>query len=98
MAKYRKVENCGRVPYPDRSGKFLNAGEVVEGDDWAPLVALGYVVEVAAPPAPVVEKAPEAPLAPVAKVTKVDKKTAVKIETEDAKPEEPKADTITEEI
>lgn len=46
MAKYRKADNCGPVPYPDRSGKFLNAGEEVEGDDWAPLVALGFVVKV----------------------------------------------------
>lgn len=46
MAKYRKVDNCGPVPYPDRSGKFLNAGEEVEGDDWEPLVALGFVVKV----------------------------------------------------
>lgn len=44
--KYRKVDNCGRVPYPDRSGKFLEHGEVVEGDDWAPFVALGFVVPV----------------------------------------------------
>ena len=43
---YRKVANCGPVPYPDRSGRFLNDGEVVEGDDWAGLVAIGYVVQV----------------------------------------------------
>ena len=54
MAKYQKVENCGPVPYPDRSGKFLMAGETAEGDDWEPLVALGFVLkveEVAAVPA-----------------------------------------------
>jgi hypothetical protein len=47
MAKYQKAENCGPVPYPDRSGRFLVAGETVEGDDWEPLVALRFVVKVA---------------------------------------------------
>lgn len=47
MAKYQKVENCGPVPYPDRSGRFLVAGETAEGDDWEPLVGLGFVVKVA---------------------------------------------------
>jgi hypothetical protein len=47
MAKYQKVENCGPVPYPDRSGRFLVAGETAEGDDWEPLVALGYIVKLA---------------------------------------------------
>lgn len=46
MAKYRKADNCGPVPYPDRSGKFLGAGDVAEGDDWEPLVALGFVVKI----------------------------------------------------
>ena len=66
MAKYQKVENCGPVPYPDRSGRFLVAGETAEGDDWEPFVALGFVVRVddgaAAPkqaPVPVVEVPPE---------------------------------------
>jgi len=47
MAKYQKAENCGPVPYPDRSGKFLVAGETADGDEWEPLVALGFVVKVA---------------------------------------------------
>lgn len=47
MAKYQKAENCGPVPYPDRSGRLLVAGETVEGDDWEPLVALRFVVKVA---------------------------------------------------
>jgi outer membrane biosynthesis protein TonB len=49
MAKYRKVDNCGPVPYPDQSGRFLGDGEVVEDDennDWSPIVPLGYIVEV----------------------------------------------------
>ena len=55
MAKYLKADNCGPVPYPDGSGRLLMAGDVVEGDEWAGLVAVGYVVELpepAAPPAP----------------------------------------------
>lgn len=47
MAKYQKAENCGPVPYPDQSGKMLATGETVEGDEWEPLVALGFVVKVA---------------------------------------------------
>jgi hypothetical protein len=58
--KYRKADNCGPVPYPDRSGKFLNHGEVAEGDDWAPFVALGYVVPVDAAAAPVEIEEPKA--------------------------------------
>lgn len=55
MAKYQKVKNCGPVPYPDRSGKFLVDGETAEGDDWEPLVALGFIVKLedAAAPAKV---------------------------------------------
>lgn len=49
MAKYRKADNCGPVPHPDRSGKFLKEGEVAEGDAWEPYVALGYVVRVDSP-------------------------------------------------
>lgn len=48
MAKYRKADNCGPVPYPDQSGRYLGEGEVVEDDEnnnWAPLVALGFIVE-----------------------------------------------------
>jgi len=59
MARYRKVENCGRVPYPDHSGRFLHDGETVEDDeknDWAPLVALGYIVEMASPEVPEEDK------------------------------------------
>lgn len=53
MAKYQKVKNCGPVPYPDRSGKFLLDGETAEGDDWEPLVALGFIVKVEEVAAPV---------------------------------------------
>jgi len=52
MAKYQKVKNCGPVPYPDRSGKFLLDGETAEGDDWEPLVALGFIVKVEEAAAP----------------------------------------------
>lgn len=52
MAKYQKVQNCGPVPYPDRSGKFLLDGETAEGDDWEPLVALGFIVKVEEAAAP----------------------------------------------
>ena len=48
MANYKKVDNCGPVPYPDQSGRYLGEGEVVADDaanDWAPLVALGFIVE-----------------------------------------------------
>lgn len=95
MAKYRKVDNCGRVPYPDRSGRFLNAGEEVEGDDWEPLVALGFVQRVegsktietvtTVTSAAVTPKAsPPPPPPPPPKV-------------EEPKAEEPKADTLKEE-
>jgi len=50
MAKYKKVDNCGPVAYPDQSGRYLGDGEVVEDDDandWAPLVALGFIEETA---------------------------------------------------
>ena len=43
MAKaYRRIKTCGRVPYPDRSGRFLT-DEIVIGDEWEPYVAIGYV-------------------------------------------------------
>lgn len=58
MAKYQKVENCGPVPYPDQSGKLLVAGETAEGDEWEPLVALGFVVKVAEVAAAPVKVAP----------------------------------------
>lgn len=45
MAKYRKADNCGPVPYPDGSGRFLGEGEVSDLDGWEPYVALGYVVK-----------------------------------------------------
>jgi len=48
MAKYKKVDNCGPVAYPDQSGRYLGEGEVVEDDaanNWAPLMALGFIVE-----------------------------------------------------
>lgn len=44
--KYRKADNCGPVPYPDRSGRFLHAGEIVEGHEWQQFVPLNYVVPV----------------------------------------------------
>lgn len=47
MTSYRKVENCGPVPYPDQSGRYLTT-EIVSGLEWEPLVALGYVVAVEA--------------------------------------------------
>jgi len=52
---YRKADNCGPVPYPDQSGRFLGEGEVVENDeanDWSPYVALGYIVETGAAATP----------------------------------------------
>jgi|SRR5580704_3375599 hypothetical protein len=45
MKYYRKADKCGPVPYPDRSGRKLTT-EIVSGNEWAPLVALGFVVEV----------------------------------------------------
>lgn len=50
---YRRVENCGPVPYPNDPTKFLT-DEVVTGDEWEPLVVLGFVevVEGGAAPAP----------------------------------------------
>lgn len=68
MAKYKKVDNCGPVAYPDQSGRYLCEGEVAEDDDandWAPLVTLGFIVEaegsapVAAAPVPEPEVVPE---------------------------------------
>ena len=66
MAKYRKADNCGPVPYPDRSGKFLNAGEVVEGDEWEPMLALGYVVKTDDAPVEVVKTVAAAAVTPKA--------------------------------
>jgi hypothetical protein len=84
MARYKKADNCGPVGYPDQSGRYLGEGEVAENDennDWAPLVALGFVVEtggsvtpdvkespaemVAAVEPPPMEPAPEVEAAPV---------------------------------
>jgi hypothetical protein len=59
---YRKVDNCGPVPYPDQSGRFLGEGEVVENDDandWSPLVALGFVAETGAVATPDTQESPE---------------------------------------
>jgi hypothetical protein len=61
MKIYRRAQNCGPVPYPDGSGKFLT-NDRVTGDDWEPLVALGFVVfdEVELPPVePVADIKPE---------------------------------------
>ena len=62
MAKYRKADNCGPVPYPDQSGRYLGEGEVVENDennDWAPLAALGFIVETEASATPDTQETPE---------------------------------------
>ena len=85
MAKYRKVDNCGPVPYPDRSGKFLNAGEVVEGDEWEPMVALGFVVKTDDAPVETVKTVATAVVTPKA------------APPEPPKAPEPKADILTEE-
>lgn len=62
MAKgYKKHHNAGPVPHPDQSGKFLQEGEVVYGDEWEPFVALDYVVPVDDGEAPAPPKAPEKP-------------------------------------
>lgn len=42
MTNYKKVDNCGPVPYPDRSGRFLTDG-VVSGEEWIPYLALGFI-------------------------------------------------------
>lgn len=42
--RYKKAYNCGKVPYPSDSTKFLGDDEVVEGDEWEQYVALGFVV------------------------------------------------------
>lgn len=62
MAKYVRAPKAGRVPYPDKSGRFLTTEEV-EGDIWQPLVALGFVVKVGESAVPTPE--PVAPVAPV---------------------------------
>lgn len=61
MAKYKKIDNCGPVAYPDQSGRYLGDGEVVEDDaanDWAPLVALGFIVETGAAATPDRQESP----------------------------------------
>lgn len=61
MAKYKKADNCGPVGYPDQSGRYLGDDEVAEDDadnDWAPLVALGFVVETGASVTPDVQESP----------------------------------------
>lgn len=74
MAKYKKVDNCGPVAYPDQSGRYLGDGEVAEDDadnNWAPLVALGFVVETESSVTPDVQESPvelaKAVVKPVAK-------------------------------
>jgi len=84
MAKYRKADNCGPVPHPDRSGKFLNAGEVAEGDHWEPLLALGYVVKVDEKPTEVVTTVASVAVTP-------------KAAPSPPKAPEPKADIVKEE-
>lgn len=50
MKYYKKVTNCGPVPYPDRKGRYLT-NEIVSGDEWEPMVALGFVEVVKHDPA-----------------------------------------------
>lgn len=45
MTQYKKADNCGPVPYPDQSGRMLT-NEIVEGDEWEPLLAIGFIVKV----------------------------------------------------
>jgi len=61
MARYKKADNCGPVGYPDQSGRYLGDGEVVENDennDWAPLMALGFIVETSGGVTPDVQESP----------------------------------------
>jgi len=87
MAKYRKVDNCGPVPYPDQSGRYLGEGEVVEddaGNDWAPLVALGFVVETEASATPDKQETP-------AELAKAVEPPALALVDEPAEEEAPKS-------
>ncbi len=62
MKYYKKTGNCGPVPYPDQSGRMLTT-EVVSGNEWEPLVALGFVEAVADPISDLIqEPAPDAGL------------------------------------
>lgn len=45
---YKKVDNCGPVPYPDGTNNFLTDG-IVSGPGWEDLVEIGYVEEVVSP-------------------------------------------------
>jgi len=72
MAKtYKRVDNCGPVAYPDQSGKYLTDGTVT-GDEWEPLVALGFIEEVVVAALPKAKPAPApAKAAPVLKAKPV---------------------------
>ena len=62
MANYKKADNCGPVPYPDQSGRFLGEGEVVSDDldnNWAPLMTLGFIVETGGAATPDTQESPE---------------------------------------
>jgi hypothetical protein len=96
---YRKADNCGPVPYPDQSGRFLGDSEVVENDeanDWSPYVALGYIVETGAAATPdkkeskeelakAVEPLPAPPPAPKKTVGELAKEAAASSSDEGAK-------------
>lgn len=63
MAQYKKSPNSGPVTYPDGSDRVLSDDElVVEGEEWAALAALGFMVEVVEAP----KKKKAEPVAPPA--------------------------------
>jgi hypothetical protein len=68
MKTFKKVKNCGPVPYPDQSGRMLTDG-VVTGDEWLPLMALGFVelIDPNVPAEPVPVPAQESPVPPTPK-------------------------------
>ena len=90
---YQKAENSGPVPYPDGSGKMLNAGEVVTGEEWEPLAELGFVVAIdAAAPPPKPAKKQEPPKAAKPKPAKKKVKEPKKPVEEAAKEASAKED------
>jgi len=62
---YRRVKNCGPVPYPDGSGRMLD-DQIVIGDMWEPYVAIGYVVRLDGEADPSMFPEDEAPSSPPA--------------------------------
>lgn len=76
--KFKRADNCGPVPYPDRSGRMLT-DEIVEGDEWEVLIPLGFVVKVESQPGKRLPEPPRPTKQAKVKAIKPRKPRAVKV-------------------